>query len=189
MNTAYFYAHVPLAAHDGLVVLDQDGAVVYIALGRWHTLVSVMKQDFHKLAISPTVLGDRVKKAPFNESFELVKELLANPSHGDSLRTKISHRYVFGTELQHQVWQHLETLRGGETTTYTKVARALDLRLEMARVVANAVGANKLAVLVPCHRVLHLDGTISGFRWGVDLKKELLKEEGARFVEGGVEAV
>jgi len=48
-----------------------------------------------------------------------------------------------------------------------------------ARTVGNACAANKIAILIPCHRVLRLDGSLSGYRWGLKIKKELLKNENA----------
>ncbi len=84
-----------------------------------------------------------------------------------------------GTNLQVQVWQALLHLPEGRTTSYGALARAIG-RPEAVRAVAGAVGANRLAVLVPCHRVLRSTGALSGYRWGPERKRRLLALEQAR---------
>ena len=84
-----------------------------------------------------------------------------------------------GTNLQVQVWQALLDLPEGTTTSYGALAAAIG-RPEAVRAVAGAVGANRLAVLVPCHRVLRSSGALSGYRWGTDRKRRLLALEAAR---------
>jgi len=64
----------------------------------------------------------------------------------------------------------------GETRSYTEVARAIG-RPKAARAVAMACAANPTPLVVPCHRVIHADGTLSGFRWGIARKKQLLERE------------
>ena len=75
------------------------------------------------------------------------------------------------------VWERLRSIRFGETTTYGAIATALGVPGE-ARAVGAAVGANPVCVLVPCHRVVAVDGSLRGFRWGLDLKRRLLEHEG-----------
>ncbi len=84
-----------------------------------------------------------------------------------------------GTELQREVWRALQMIPAGETWDYSALAVAVG-RPEATRVVASACGANQLALLVPCHRVVRRDGGLSGFRWGVSRKAALLALEGAR---------
>ena len=84
-----------------------------------------------------------------------------------------------GTNLQVQVWQALLHLPEGTTTSYGALAAAIG-RPAATRAVASAVGANRLAVLVPCHRVLRSTGALSGYRWGTDRKRRLLALEAAR---------
>ena len=84
--------------------------------------------------------------------------------------------HMLGTEFQCQVWRYLQTIPVGETRTYAEVAEDLG-RPEAVRAVANACGANKIAVLIPCHRVVRSDGGLGGYRWGVSLKESLLARE------------
>lgn len=86
---------------------------------------------------------------------------------------------IVGTPFQQEVWSALRRIPPGETRTYGEIARDVD-RPRSARAVASACAANPIAVLTPCHRVVHADGTVSGYRWGVSRKQELLRREGAR---------
>ena len=83
-----------------------------------------------------------------------------------------------GTPLQQAVWAALRTIPAGTTASYVEVARAIG-RPTAARAVAQACGANPLAVITPCHRVVRADGGLSGYRWGVERKRRLLAREAA----------
>ncbi len=83
---------------------------------------------------------------------------------------------VRGTAFQQRVWQALQEIPAGSTTSYTAIAARIGG--PGARAVAQACGANALAVAIPCHRVLKTDGSLSGYRWGVERKRSLLKREG-----------
>jgi O-6-methylguanine DNA methyltransferase len=83
-----------------------------------------------------------------------------------------------GTPLQHAVWSYLYTIPKGELRTYSQVAHAVDAP-RAVRAVANACAHNRLAVVIPCHRVIRADGTLGGYRWGLHLKRALLCAEGA----------
>lgn len=81
-----------------------------------------------------------------------------------------------GTPFQQEVWRALRTIPPGSTTTYGELAARLG-RPESARAVGAACGANPLAILVPCHRVVARDGSLTGYRWGVERKQALLDRE------------
>ena len=83
---------------------------------------------------------------------------------------------VRGTAFQQRVWQALRTLRAGETASYSEIARRIGSP-KAVRAVAQACGANALAVAIPCHRVVRNDGGLSGYRWGVERKQALLERE------------
>lgn len=82
-----------------------------------------------------------------------------------------------GSEFELAVWQALRDVPTGTTTTYGELAGRLGMP-RAAREVGEACAANRLAVIVPCHRVLKKDGSISGYRWGVWRKRALLEREG-----------
>lgn len=83
---------------------------------------------------------------------------------------------VRGTAFQERVWQALREVPAGTTVSYTQVAERIGSP-KAVRAVAQACGANHIAVAIPCHRVVRRDGDISGYRWGVERKRELLKRE------------
>lgn len=80
-----------------------------------------------------------------------------------------------GTSYEIQVWSMLRALPIGETVSYGSLAEKLGT--SDARDVSKAIASNPIAVLVPCHRVIKKDGSISGYRWGVKRKRELLARE------------
>ncbi|WP_027580454.1 methylated-DNA--[protein]-cysteine S-methyltransferase [Bradyrhizobium sp. Ai1a-2] len=80
-----------------------------------------------------------------------------------------------GTPYEVEVWSMLRAIPVGETTNYGALAAKFGTR--DAREVTEAIACNPVAVLVPCHRVVKKDGSISGYRWGVKRKRELLARE------------
>ncbi len=85
---------------------------------------------------------------------------------------------VRGTAFQQRVWQVLQQIPAGQTINYTELARRIGAP-KAVRAVAQACGANILAVAIPCHRVVRSDGALSGYRWGVERKRALLDAESA----------
>ncbi len=83
---------------------------------------------------------------------------------------------VRGTAFQQRVWQALREIPAGATATYTGIAARIGAP-NSVRAVAGACAANVLAVAIPCHRVVRHDGALSGYRWGVERKRELLIRE------------
>ena len=81
-----------------------------------------------------------------------------------------------GSEFELRVWQALREIPAGQTLSYGTIAARLGAP-GMAREVGAACAANTLAVIVPCHRVLKKDGSLSGYRWGVKRKRALLEQE------------
>jgi AraC family transcriptional regulator of adaptative response/methylated-DNA-[protein]-cysteine methyltransferase len=81
-----------------------------------------------------------------------------------------------GTAFQQRVWQALRSIPAGRTVGYAELAAQLGMP-QGARAVAGACAANPVAIAVPCHRVVRNDGSISGYRWGVERKKALLERE------------
>jgi AraC family transcriptional regulator, regulatory protein of adaptative response / methylated-DNA-[protein]-cysteine methyltransferase len=84
-----------------------------------------------------------------------------------------------GTQFQRRVWDALLEIPAGRTVSYTDIARRIGAP-KSVRAVAQACGANSIAVAIPCHRVVRNDGGLSGYRWGVARKRTLLEREGLR---------
>lgn len=85
---------------------------------------------------------------------------------------------VVGTAFQHRVWRALMAIPRGQTRSYAEIAEAVGSP-RAVRAVAGACANNRLAVLVPCHRVIRGDGSLAGYRWGLPRKERLLAEESA----------
>lgn len=83
-----------------------------------------------------------------------------------------------GTDFQRSVWKQLRKIPGGKTTSYGALARRIGRPAAM-RAVGAANGANPIAIVVPCHRVIGTDGSLTGYGGGLDRKRWLLKHEGA----------
>ncbi|MFN6525630.1 bifunctional DNA-binding transcriptional regulator/O6-methylguanine-DNA methyltransferase Ada [Nostoc sp. ChiSLP03a] len=83
---------------------------------------------------------------------------------------------VRGTAFQKQVWEALQKIPYGETRTYADIARNI-AKPQAVRAVGNACGANPIALIVPCHRVLRTDGSLGGYHWGIERKQKLLTQE------------
>ena len=83
---------------------------------------------------------------------------------------------VRGTEFQRRIWQALREIPSGVTASYQEIAKRVGAP-EAVRAVAQACAANAVAVVIPCHRVVRSDGSLSGYRWGVDRKRALLARE------------
>ncbi len=83
---------------------------------------------------------------------------------------------VRGTAFQQRVWQALREIPAGHTVSYAELAERIGAP-QSVRAVAQACGANTLAIAIPCHRVVRSDGALSGYRWGVERKRALLERE------------
>jgi len=84
-----------------------------------------------------------------------------------------------GTGFQQRVWRALDSVRYGTTITYGQLAAQLGVPRDRIQAVGSAIGANPLAIIRPCHRVIGSDGTMRGFAGGVERKQQLLVHEGA----------
>jgi AraC family transcriptional regulator, regulatory protein of adaptative response / methylated-DNA-[protein]-cysteine methyltransferase len=81
-----------------------------------------------------------------------------------------------GTAFQQRVWRALREIPAGRTASYADIAKRIGAP-RSARAVAQACAANRIAVAIPCHRVVRNDGALSGYRWGVERKRALLARE------------
>lgn len=92
-----------------------------------------------------------------------------------------------GTDFQVRVWQELLNIPFGQTASYLQVAERLG-NAKAVRAVASAIAQNPIAMLIPCHRVVHSDGTTGEYHWGPELKKRLIAWEAAAAPLGKVKA-
>ena len=87
-----------------------------------------------------------------------------------------------GTAFQQAVWTQLLTIPRGQSRTYAQIARAIG-NPRACQAVGQAVGRNPIGIIIPCHRVIGSDGTLTGFAWGLEKKKWLLRHEGVNFID------
>lgn len=117
----------------------------------------------------------RARLTPGDAEFELlvarVVGLVEEPRVGLELPLDLR-----GTAFQERVWRALQKIPAGKTASYTDVA-ALIGKPAAVRAVAHACAQNPIAVAIPCHRVVRVDGGLAGYRWGVERKRELLQRE------------
>jgi AraC family transcriptional regulator of adaptative response/methylated-DNA-[protein]-cysteine methyltransferase len=105
------------------------------------------------------------------ESIDRVVQFVESPRTGCDLDLDIG-----GTAFQQRVWHALREIPAGSTASYSDIAGRIGSPRSV-RAVASACGANPLAVVIPCHRVVRSDGGLSGYRWGVTRKQILLARE------------
>lgn len=129
-------------------------------------------------AMLPRQLQDRFPKATVTKAgavfTNLIKEVVnfIKAPH-DNFDIPLD---VQGTAFEQQVWSILRQIKPGQTMSYTEVAEKIG-KPNAVRVVATACASNKLAVVIPCHRVISKNGKLSGYRWGVERKRLLLDNE------------
>ena len=111
--------------------------------------------------------------AAFERTVATVVALVEAPAKGLGLPLDVR-----GTAFQQRVWQALRGIPAGSTASYSEIAARIGAP-SAARAVASACAANPLAVAIPCHRVVRTSGALSGYRWGIERKRELLNREGA----------
>lgn len=150
------------------------GAVLVAATARGICAI-LLGDDPSRLVMD---LEDRFSKArlvggdaAFEQWVAGVVGLVEHPGQGLGLPLDVR-----GTAFQQKVWAALRTIPPGETATYAELARRVDAP-RAVRAVASACAANPAAVAIPCHRVVRSDGSLSGYRWGVERKRALLKRE------------
>ena len=107
----------------------------------------------------------------FSEWVAQVVHFVDNPTRGFSLPLDIR-----GTAFQRRVWEALREIPAGQTASYSELAGRLG-QPRAVRAVAGACAANALAVAIPCHRVIAADGKLTGYRWGIARKQQLLDNE------------
>ncbi|MFF7636196.1 methylated-DNA--[protein]-cysteine S-methyltransferase [Kitasatospora sp. NPDC008050] len=124
---------------------------------------------------APTVQPDwRADPAAFTHIAEQLRRYFA----GDLKDFAVEFR-TQGTDFQERVWQAIDTIPYGATTSYGRLAEQLGLARPAVRAVGTAIGANPLLILRPCHRVIGANGSLTGYAGGLECKEYLLAREGA----------
>ncbi len=141
-----------------LTLLATDGALTGVSMAE------------HPHGPDPVAAGRRVQSG-FEEVAEQLGEYFAGERTRFTLRTRQD-----GTDFQRRVWQAVAAIPFGQTCSYARLAEAVG-RPDRLRAVAAAVGRNPLAIVVPCHRVIGADGSLTGYAGGLARKRFLLDLE------------
>ena len=165
-DTAVSFAFGTTSLGQVLVAATGKGICAILLGSNQERLIADLHRHFPE-AQGSEELGDDVGK---------VVALIEDPKEPQELALDLK-----GSEVEIKVWQALRTIPPGETLSYSELARRSGVtsgEKGAAKAVADACASNKIAVAVPCHRILRKDGTISGYRWGVHRKRALLEREG-----------
>jgi methylated-DNA-[protein]-cysteine S-methyltransferase len=175
MVTTLYYKYIEGSLYDSLVVVDSDGKVCYASVGKNRSgMLNQMAKEF--LPLKEFRLSSTIPKENHHISLTLsnFKQVMDDPRLIDKLN--IPYRFVFGTELQHKIWRRLAAIPCGTVTNYSSLALELG-KPNGSRLVGNCIGKNRIALLIPCHRVVGKSGKLTGYKWGLNVKIHLLNIE------------
>ncbi len=190
--------HDAVLARSGMTPgeLRRRGAGVHIDFGFFHTQLGVVQLAATRRGLcSLRICGANPSEEQLAEKIaelrkdyphaELCEDTVPLQPYADQLVAFLDERsanfcptldILLGTTFQREVWAELQRIEPGETISYTELAARLG-RPGAVRAVASACAANNLAIAIPCHRVIRQDGTLAGYRWGVEWKRRLLELE------------
>lgn len=168
LEISYATASTPLGL---LMMAATDRGLCFVQFGEDEaTLQARLAAEYPAASLSPMPPGT---DAAFDAWMAGLRSRLGGAPTGSDLPLDVR-----GTAFQTQVWEYLQRIPAGETRSYAGVAAAIG-RPAAVRAVAGACAANRLAVVIPCHRVIRGDGGLGGYRWGVARKRALLEREAA----------
>lgn len=158
----HYYDTFLTPAGDFSIAVDDSGAVVATAFGG----VNELRNRFD----AGELVHDRAR---VSEAHEQVREYFAGKRETFTLKLAPS-----GTRFQQSVWAALQRIPSGQTRSYGQLAAELG-NPNASRAVGRANATNPIALIIPCHRVIGRDGTMTGFAFGEDIKRQLLTHESA----------
>ncbi|SFT46158.1 methylated-DNA--[protein]-cysteine S-methyltransferase [Mesorhizobium sp. YR577] len=164
MHTTIRYAWGQSSLGDFIAARSERGLVMFEFSDRRAASLDALRERFADAAIveDESGLGGTVAK---------LAGLIDHPEQDIDLPLDLH-----GSDYEQRVWEALRAIPAGKTTSYGDIAAKLGNPRE-AREVAEACAANTIAILVPCHRVVKKDGSLSGYRWGFTRKRTLLSRE------------
>lgn len=157
-----YYHHLQTPYGTCLIAATPD-AITHVILG--DTLKEALRELTQRLPQTPLM----ARHLPIHDT------AIAHLQHTDTPAPPLS---LEGTPFQLQVWRAVQDIPHGSTRTYAQIAAAIG-NPRAVRAVGSAIGANPVALLIPCHRVCRADGTPGAYRWGAARKHALLRDEGA----------
>ncbi|MEI5678654.1 MULTISPECIES: methylated-DNA--[protein]-cysteine S-methyltransferase [unclassified Mesorhizobium] len=162
MHTTIRYAWGQSSLGDFIAARSERGLVMFEFSDRRAASLDALRERFADADLVEDWLADTVTK---------LADLIDHPEQDIDLPLDLR-----GSDYEQRVWEALRAIPAGKTTSYGDIAAKLSNPRE-AREVAEACAANTVAILVPCHRVVKKDGSLSGYRWGFQRKRALLSRE------------
>ncbi|MDX2149822.1 MAG: bifunctional DNA-binding transcriptional regulator/O6-methylguanine-DNA methyltransferase Ada [Bryobacteraceae bacterium] len=165
-------SHVAIDTALGLMMIGAtDRGLCFVQFGESEEqLAGMLRAEYPNATVAPMA-------QPYPEQFELWVDALRRHLAGVGPRLDLP-LDVQGTAFQMRVWKYLQTIPAGEVRSYGEVAK--DLGQPAAhRAVARACASNRVAIVIPCHRVVRGDGQLGGYRWGLERKRVILDRERA----------
>jgi AraC family transcriptional regulator of adaptative response/methylated-DNA-[protein]-cysteine methyltransferase len=158
-----------------LMMAATDRGVCFAQFGASEAaLAAQLRAEFPRATLSPSRMADSRELDAWIRAFEAhIAGTAPRPDLPLDLR---------GTAFQIRVWRFLLQIPSGDLVSYSELAAGIGSP-GAVRAAASACAANRIAVLVPCHRVLRGDGALGGYRWGLDLKRVLIDRERALSAE------
>lgn len=147
------------------ILAASETALCFIGAGK--TCEEDLRAFHRRYFVDQVLVEDEVQMATYKRAVE--HYLKGNPF-------PICAYQMYGSPFQQKVWQSLVELPFGSIRTYLEIAQSIG-RPEAVRAVANAIASNPLLLLIPCHRIIRKDGSLSGYRGGIALKRKLLQLE------------
>jgi AraC family transcriptional regulator of adaptative response/methylated-DNA-[protein]-cysteine methyltransferase len=164
MHTTIRYAWGQSSLGDFIAALSERGIVMFEFSDRRAASLDALRERFADADIVEDEAG-------LADTLAKLSGLIDHPEQDIDLPLDLR-----GSEYEQRVWEALRAIPAGKTTSYGDIAARLGNPRE-AREVAEACAANTVAIIVPCHRVVKKDGSLSGYRWGFPRKRALLSRE------------
>jgi AraC family transcriptional regulator, regulatory protein of adaptative response / methylated-DNA-[protein]-cysteine methyltransferase len=178
-NIAYAHRTTTLGT---LLMAATDRGVCFAQFGlNAEELITELTNEFPKATLAPSLADNGLapqKLAPQKFALDNWINAIEQYLHAAAPLPEVP-LDLRGTAFQIKVWKFLLSSNEGDVYSYGELAQGID-KPKATRAAASACGANKIAVLIPCHRVLRGDGSIGGYRWGIERKRALLDLERAR---------
>jgi AraC family transcriptional regulator, regulatory protein of adaptative response / methylated-DNA-[protein]-cysteine methyltransferase len=165
-------SYVSVASPLGVMMMGAtDRGLCFLQFGESHDeLFEKLQKEYPAASLSEM-------KSPYPEQFELWIKSLLRYLRREQIRLDLP-LDVRATAFQLKVWRYLQSIPYGEVQSYAEVAHAVG-NPRATRAVARACAANRVAIIIPCHRVIRGDGELGGYRWGLERKRVLIDTERA----------
>ncbi len=147
------------------LIIDQHDVAFVSGFAPFIALVTRLPRQFHDASLIP------VHNHPYQQ---LVREYY----HGSPTALTVIPRLTFGTPFQQAAWEAMSKIPYGHTKTYREIGHTIN-KPNAVRAIGSACKANRLPLIIPCHRVVKSDGTVGDYFYGTDVKLSLLQREGA----------